>query len=551
MSLFSKLLPAIAGGWLMAGCASTPPPVAAPAAKAPDVRQRARAHAHYSAALIHDMANEPEAALDDYYQAALLDPGDEDLAMQVADELWEHRQPEKAAEILARATAYPGAGGALFARLGFIDAQIGRLDAAIAANRHAIQKAPGLVAGWQDLALGLLRKRQPQAALSILRQASAQTNANASFELVIAGVLAGFAREYPAYKAEADPLALKLLRRADQLNPEDLESRLKLADGLDLLGQGARAAEIYSQLLSRTDGRPELRQNLLVRLTDLYIRLGDYKRAMEQLQAILHDDPANATANFQLGALAYESGQPAVAAEYFHKTLLLRPEFEQAYYDLAQAQLVLDQPGEALATLATARKSYPHRFSGELLSALACGRLKRFDEAIAHFTTAEVLAKAGDPGRLNGQFYYELGATYEAKGDLPAAQKYLRKALSLAPDFAEALNFLGYMWADQGAHLAEARRLIERALKTSPDNPAYLDSQAWVLFKLKEPGKALPPMLRALELNGRPDAVMLDHLGDIYRALGRIPEARDAWQRALAAAPDDAIRKKLDSTPAR
>ena len=88
------------------------------------------------------------------------------------------------------------------------------------------------------------------------------------------------------------------------------------------------------------------------------------------------------------------------------------------------------------------------------------------------------------------------------------------------------------------------------AVKTTTDNPAYLDSLAWVLFKLKLPDKALPPMLKAIELNGQPDAIMLDHLGEIYLALGRPAQARDAWRRSLAVEPDKAIQKKLDSTPA-
>jgi tetratricopeptide (TPR) repeat protein len=285
-------------------------------------------------------------------------------------------------------------------------------------------------------------------------------------------------------------------------------------------------------------------------LTDLYLKAGDHARAMKQLQAILRDDPANPAANFELGELAYDQDQLEKAADFFHKTILLRPDFEQAYYDLAQTQMALDQPLNALATLADARKKYPDRYAGELLGGLANARLKRFDEAVASFTTAEIIAKATEPERLNEQFYYEVGATYEEKGDVASAEKYLRKSLALAPGFADAQNYLGYMWADRGTNLPEARRLIELAVKTAPDNPAYLDSLAWVLFKLKEPANALPPMLKAVELNGRPDAVMLDHLGEIYRALGRSAQARDAWQKSLAVESSDAVRKKLDSTPA-
>jgi tetratricopeptide (TPR) repeat protein len=554
MNVFWKVFPALAGGWLLAGCTTSKPlppkpETPPPAQSATELKRRVEAHARYADALIHEMNDEPVAAADDYYQAALLDPGDEDLATQAGEELWEHGHPEKAIEVLSRAGAYPGASGALFARLGFFEAQTGKPDAAIAANRQAVRRSPELVAGWQNLSLELLRKKQTAAALGVLQQAVAQTNTGADFQLVIAEVLVGLSRENPDRKTEADALALQALARADQLNPRDTEARLRLADGMNLLGKTGRAAEIYSQLLNQTDGQPELQQNLRNRLTDLYLKTGDQARAMEQLQAILRDDPANPAANFELGELAYDQDRLEMAADFFHKTLLLRPDFEQAYYDLAQTQLAMDQPDEALATLAEARKKYPDRYSSELLCALADARLKSFDAAIAHFTTAEILAKSGEPDRLNEQFYYEVGATYEAKGDIAQAEKYLQKSLALAPDFADAQNYLGYMWADRGTNLVEARRLIEMAVKTAPNNPAYLDSLAWVLFKLKQPDKALPPMLKAIGLNGRPDPLMLDHLGEIYLALGRRADARDAWQRSLAAEPSEAVRKKLDSTP--
>ena len=281
----------------------------------------------------------------------------------------------------------------------------------------------------------------------------------------------------------------------------------------------------------------------------MYLKTGDRAKATAQLQSILLDDPANPAAQFELGELAYEQDQLELAADSFHRTLLLRPDFEQAYYDLAQTQLAMDQPDMALATIATARKKFPDHYAGELLCALADAQLKKYDDAIAHFTTAEMLAKTSEPGRLNEQFYYEIGATYEAKGDIAQAEKFLQKSIAIAPGFADAQNYLGYMWADHGTNLPEAHRLIDLAVKTEPNDPAYLDSQAWVLFKLKQPAKALPVMLKAIELNGVPDAVMLDHLGEIYRALGRFAQARDAWQRSLAVEPNDSIRKKLDSTP--
>ena len=44
-----------------------------------------------------------------------------------------------------------------------------------------------------------------------------------------------------------------------------------------------------------------------------------------------------------------------------------------------------------------------------------------------------------------------------------------------------------------------------------------------------------------------PDAVLFDHLGDIYAALNRHAEAKQAWEKAFKLEPKDEIRKKLET----
>ena len=167
-----------------------------------------------------------------------------------------------------------------------------------------------------------------------------------------------------------------------------------------------------------------------------------------------------------------------------------------------------------------------------------------------YFNRAEVIAKAKEPKRLNQYFFFQLGATCERNGDLAKAEEYFQKCLQLAPDFAEALNYLGYMWAEHDMKLDQARQLIEKALKLEPKNGAYLDSLGWVLFKLHQPKEALDYILKACDLLEEPDPTVFDHLGDIYAALQQPDKAREAWRKALALEPNEGIRKKLEAAPA-
>jgi len=65
-----------------------------------------------------------------------------------------------------------------------------------------------------------------------------------------------------------------------------------------------------------------------------------------------------------------------------------------------------------------------------------------------------------------------------------------------------------------------------------------------VFYRLGEFDQALPHLQRAAELDN--DPVILDHLGDTYKALGDMEQARQWWHKVLEQKPDDeSIKKKL------
>ena len=508
----------------------------------------ASAHAHYARGVIHEMNDEPEAATGEYYQAALEDPGNEILTLEVSRRFLQNKQPEKALEIVTRAAAETNATGAIYARLGVIYTQLGKPDKAISANRQAIVRSPDSLDGYQNLFLNYARTNQPAEALKVLDEAAARPKADAEFLIGVAELYAGLGLGMPAQKEAAKAKALAVLQRADQLNPSSPPLRLRLADGFNLLGDSTRAARLYLELLKRLPDAPPVRDRVRANLADIYLQGKDHKLASEQLEAIIRDDPTNPRAYYFLGRFALEANKPAEAAEHFSKMVLLSPDFEPAYYLLAMSQIDLKKPAEAVATLEKARKKFPASFALEFWTAMALSQQKDYAEALKHFTAAEVTAKATDPKQLDERFYFQLGSTCERKGDYAEAEKYFEKCLQLAPDFVEAMNYLGYMWAEHGMKLDQARELIEKAVKAEPKNAAYLDSLAWVLFKLNQPKEALPYALQAAELSEAPDPTVCDHIGDIYAALKQMDKAREAWRKSLSLEPNEAIQKKLDSS---
>ncbi len=540
------------------GIISSPPSAASANYSGAAVKARTESHAHYAAAILHEQNEEFDLAADAYLRAALADPANESLVLEATSRILRYRQPEKGdnekfaairprlIELLRKAADAPAASGLVFARLGLLYSMSGKKDLAIAANRQAIKRLPGSISGYQYLAQVYLQAGQTEEGLKVLDEAARRKDADASFLIDLGETYVAFGRAGTMDSIRVR--AMNVFKRAIALKPTNPVQIQRLADGFTTLGEVDAAITSYLQLIERLPNFTAFRDKLV----ELYMRKQDRTNAAIQLRAIIREAPANAQSQYLLGSVLFEDKQTKEAVDAFRRTILLSPNFEPAYYDLAAAQMNSEQAGDALETLRKARDKFQPGFVGEFYTGLAYGRLKDYTNSLKHFTSAEVIARATATNRLNHSFYFQLGAACERTQRFQEAEKHFRKAIALSPDFTEALNYLGYMWAERGEKLDEARELIEKALKLEPKNAAFLDSLGWVLFKLGQPREALPHLLKSIELNDEPDATLFDHLGDIYAALKEPKKAREAWQKSLTIEPSDTVAAKLKAaaTPA-
>ncbi len=513
----------------------------------PALDNRSEALARFATGISYELNDKSDLALEEFHRASMADPANEGLALDLSRRYLQRRQSDKAVAVLTNSAAQPRASGNLFSWLARAYVTEGKTNLAITAAQTAIKKSPQLISGYQTLSEIFLQTEQFDEVAKILDRASRRTNSDALF-LVKLGELYGKAAAADLKKAALHKKrGLDSLNRAAGLKPDNANLQQKLADNFAELGDAKNAAEIYLQLLSEFSDVPLMRDTLRKKLTNLYLRSNDKSKAIEQLEAVVRDNPTRyPEAWYFLGTLANDATNYSKAAEYFGRAIVVAPEMQPAYYDLAGMQINLNQGAEALTTLEKARAKFPNTFTGEFFTGLAFSRMKDYSTAVKHFTAAEIIGKAAETNRVNHLFYFQVGATYERKGDYAQAAEYFQKSLALEPDFADALNYLGFMWADRGENLEKAHQMIQRAVELEPDNAAYLDSLGWALFKLNQNRRALDYLLKAAALSEEPDAAIYDHIGDVYAALKETGKAREAWQKSLAIEPSESIQKKLN-----
>ncbi len=140
----------------------------------------------------------------------------------------------------------------------------------------------------------------------------------------------------------------------------------------------------------------------------------------------------------------------------------------------------------------------------------------------------------------NGAFLYTRALVAEKVDRFDILEDDLKKLIKLEPKNAQALNALGYTWANNNIKLKEANRYIDEALALEPNDAAILDSKGWVLFRLGNYKEAEKYLMRALKLNDDPEIV--SHVIQLLVKLDKIKDAKKVYKKYIKLKPKD---KKL------
>ena len=157
-------------------------------------------------------------------------------------------------------------------------------------------------------------------------------------------------------------------------------------------------------------------------------------------------------------------------------------------------------------------------------------------DAKAWSDTYEMLSKAVVQFPDSFELLYDRAMAAERIDRLDVLESDLRRVIKMKPDYAHAYNALGYTLAEKTDRLAEAKELIEKAHKLSPDDPFIVDSLGWVNYRMGLVQEALKHLQSAY--SARPDPEIAAHLGEVLWRSGQRDEAQKIWRAALSENPN-------------
>ena len=336
---------------------------------------------------------------------------------------------------------------------------------------------------------------------------------------------------------ETPLVAIGFMQTSLVAQPDFPDLRLLLAR---VLISERRYEEARTQFDALLKGYPD-RPDVIYPVALLALQQGDLDLAERQLQHLAELDMADkGLAYYYLGQIAEERGNKDEALAFYDR-VGMGEQYLPAHLRAANLLAETGKLDEARHLLFVARATMPaHAVEITLAEAGILRKAKRFAEAYALLDKL-LVGKPDDTDLL-----YDSALLAEQVGKLDVMEHRLRRLIELKPESAHAHNALGYAFADHRMHLAEARRLIEKALKLAPDDAFIVDSMGWVLFRMGDLDGARAQLRRAYAL--RDDPEIAAHLAEVLVAAGLRDEAQTLLREAAGKNPNnemlqEAVRK--------
>ena len=305
----------------------------------------------------------------------------------------------------------------------------------------------------------------------------------------------------------------------DQINPSS-DSRLELALAYmssnrldDALGQ------VSQILLERSSEYSALRLMAIINF-----RLEHYDSASKDFNELLEKDMFRMDSLFYLARISEQKSNFSDALKYYS---MVTSGINTVYSQRKVVSLLLsmNQISEAKNHLKDFGKKHP-KYMNEMLQIESnlYSELDEYEEALV-ISEKLVLYYPKNTGfqLKRANLLLELDRKNEA---LEAYSTIVKNS----PRDPNALNAFGYVLSNYSNNYKKAYKLIKKAIKLDPDNPAIIDSYGWILYRMGKYEEAEQELNRAYQLYKDPEIAF--HLIKVLLKTNKKERAKNIFTEA-------------------
>jgi tetratricopeptide (TPR) repeat protein len=370
-----------------------------------------------------------------------------------------------------------------------------------------------------------------------------------------------------AAKGQIEAARLQL-EEAVKLRPDFIVAR-------EMLGRIYLRKGDFAKALETSDGIIRLDHNNLtahLMRSSALLGLGDKDKAREELSYITKTYPQNPDARWQVGYLAYQGKDYKQAEQIFSEMYKANPNDGRSLAGLTEALAGENRMSDAIAEAKKALDKEPERRDLRLFLANLDMRAEKFDEALGIYKSlltkepksADLLARIAETERRKGDLNSAiddfrrcsqeapnntdclrmLGLLMEATGKRDLAKPVYEQILKIHPDDPVALNNLAFAKAEDGVDLDQALTMAQRAVQVAPNSPELKDTLGWIYIKKNIPDDAIR-IFRDLTAAQPKNAIFHYHYGMALSQKGDRAGARKELEKSLEYKPSRDDEQKI------
>ncbi len=379
---------------------------------------------------------------------------------------------------------------------------------------------------------------------------------------------ANYATAVTAIQAEDIEAARKYVEKALESGPDEwLDIRIKLLHGRILLLEG-KEDEAINYVAGMIGDDPQPDPSARMELALLMLSVGRDDDALSQVNQIQYETGSNPDALRLMAIINFRQDNLDAAREDFEDLLASGQHSMDALFYLARiadsdgetdrAISLYSQVTEGDNAVTSQRRAAALIAIDKKAPAMALDKLDEFAREHPAYAVDMVQSKAQLLAALErypeALEYYDRMAEFRPDsesvvlgraelllrmGELEDAIDQYEIAVKRWPDSALSLNALGYTLADRTDEYKQAEKLIRKAVKLDPENPAIIDSLGWVLYKLGRYEEALAELERAYEKFDDPEVAA--HIVEVLAAMERDDDALEILEKAEEKTPDSKL----------
>lgn len=270
------------------------------------------------------------------------------------------------------------------------------------------------------------------------------------------------------------------------------------------------------------------------------------KQGLELITLLAAQHPANARVLAFYGDVLAFNDDINAATEQYKKSLQIDPSTYKVWESLLYAYTEKDKADSLIKHSEKALRLFPNQAMFHYLNGVGHMNKKDYAKAVKAINRGIDMQPDDNKGQL-AQMYTTLGDVYNYMKNYTASDSSYDYALKLDPMNATVLNNYAYYLSVRGSRLADAEQMSKKSLELRKDEPTFLDTYGWILYKQGKYKDAQEYIQKAIDANGEnADGTLWEHLGDIYYKQGNIDKAVECWTKAKEKGTENAdIDKKI------